>query len=287
METNLEGVKSGYLYQDYRVFHIKEKSNKLYEYHYHEFNKIIIFLSGDVTYHIEGKSYRLKPWDVLLVNNHDVHKPVIDSNTLYDRIVIWVDDEFLKKYSEKDCDLTTCFKLADKKSFNLIRLDSDLKETLQHIINTLDASFHSDEYGSRLLSQSLFFELLIYLNRIHINNSYIYDQSSLEYDTQIIEITKYIKNNLGNDLSVDTIAKEFYLSKHYLMHKFKSKTGYTLHSYIQNKRLFKSIDLIKEGMPITSAASLCGFQDYSTFLRVFKKTYHCSPREFFKSQEGL
>lgn len=287
MEPTIEGVKSGYLYQDFHVFHITDKSDKEYGYHYHEFNKIIIFLSGNVTYHIEGKSYRLKPWDVLLVNNHDVHKPEIDANATYDRIIIWVDNDFLTKYSDKDCDLTTCFKLADKKSFNLIRLDSDLKETLQRIINNLEKAFPSKEYGSRLLAQSLFFELLIYLNRIYLNDSYIYDQSSLEYDSQIIDITKYIKNNLGGDLSVEAIANEFYLSKHYLMHKFKSKTGYTLHSYVQNKRLFKTIDLIKEGTPITNAASICGFQDYSTFLRIFRKTYHCSPREFFKSPEKV
>ena len=91
MEPTIEGVKSGYLYQDFHVFHITDKSDKEYGYHYHEFNKIIIFLSGNVTYHIEGKSYRLKPWDVLLVNNHDVHKPEIDANATYDRIIIWVE----------------------------------------------------------------------------------------------------------------------------------------------------------------------------------------------------
>lgn len=283
MSEPIQGYKSGYLYQDFRFFHITDQSDKTFDYHYHEFNKIIIFLSGNVTYLIEGKSYKLKPWDILLINNHDVHKPIIDSSELYDRIILWVDSTFLQKFSTEHCDLTTCFKLADKKSFNLVRLELILQEKIQFVMESLESAFHSNEFGSGLLAQSLFLELLIYLNRIHLNNSYIYDQNSLEYDDQIVDIINYIKENIGGDLSIDTIAKEFYLSKHYLMHKFKTKTGYTLHNYILNKRLFRTIELIKEGTPITNAASLCGFQDYSTFLRAFKKTYGCSPREFFQN----
>lgn len=281
MNDSKQGVKSGYLSQDFRLFHITDRSDKTFDYHYHEFNKIIIFLSGNVTYVIEGTSYRLKPWDILLIKSHDVHKPIIDKNDIYDRIILWVDTEFLLKYSSPDYDLTTCFQLADRKSFNLIRLDPKLQENLQSTVSHLEEAFHSQEFGSQLLAQSLFLQFLIYLNRIHLNNSYIYDQNSFEYDKQIVDIINYIKEHIGADLSIDTIANEFFISKHYLMHKFKAKTGYTLHNYILNKRLFKAMDLIKEGTPITNAASLCGFQDYSTFSRAFRKNYHCSPREFF------
>lgn len=281
MTDTTHGIKSGYLSQDFRLFHITDQSNKTYDYHYHEFNKIIVFLSGNVTYVIEGTTYRLKPWDILLVKSHDVHKSIIDKNDTYDRIVLWVDNDFLLKYSTPSCDLTTCFQLADKKSFNLIRLDSKLQEKLQTTVANLEEAFQSSDFGSSLLAQSLFLEFLIYLNRIYLNNSYIYDQNSFENDQQIVAIINYIKEHLSDDLSIDNIANEFFLSKHYLMHKFKAKTGYTLHNYILNRRLFKAMELIKEGTPITNAASLCGFQDYSTFSRAFRKNYHCSPKEFF------
>lgn len=77
---NKNSNKSGYLNNDFQLFHLKDKKNQEFEFHYHDFNKIIIFLSGKVTYLIEGKAYNLKPWDILLVNNHDVHKPIIDSS---------------------------------------------------------------------------------------------------------------------------------------------------------------------------------------------------------------
>jgi quercetin dioxygenase-like cupin family protein len=62
-------VKRGYLNEDFHFFRLKDQKKNEFEYHYHDFNKIIIFLSGEVTYLIEGKSYILKPWDILLVGH--------------------------------------------------------------------------------------------------------------------------------------------------------------------------------------------------------------------------
>ncbi|MFR3948268.1 MAG: hypothetical protein ACLTZM_15035 [Ruminococcus sp.] len=49
--------KTGYLEQDFRLFHIKDQTKREFSYHYHDFHKVIIFLSGKAAYHIEGKSY--------------------------------------------------------------------------------------------------------------------------------------------------------------------------------------------------------------------------------------
>ena len=85
-----ENLRSGYLQQNFRLFHLKDKKEQQFDFHYHDFDKIVIFLSGKVTYIVEGKSYHLKPWDILLVPHHDIHKPVIDGSSVYERIVIWV-----------------------------------------------------------------------------------------------------------------------------------------------------------------------------------------------------
>ena len=97
--------QSGYLLQNFRLFHLKDKKTQEFEFHYHDFNKIIIFLSGNVTYLVEGKAYYLKPWDILLVNHHDIHKPIIDPNTTYERIIIWLQNDFIQSQQDRPCDL--------------------------------------------------------------------------------------------------------------------------------------------------------------------------------------
>ncbi len=278
--NNIAGIKKGYLNNNFKLFHIKDKINLEFDFHYHDFNKIIIFISGDVSYIIEGKSYNLKPWDILFVNNHDIHKPIINSSQTYERIIIWINSKFLESHNYENCDLTKCFKLVDEKRLNLIRLNNDFQEELKDLIYLLESSLNSKEFGSTLLSNSLFIQLIIYLNRIHIYNKYIQDENIFKYDKEIENILRYINQNLSEDLSIETLSQKFFISRYYLMHKFKKETGYTLHNYILSKRLFKAKELIKSGTPIITASMQCGFNDYSSFLRSFKKTFNCSPREF-------
>ena len=277
--NNIAGIKKGYLNNNFKLFHIKDKINLEFDFHYHDFNKIIIFISGDVSYIIEGKSYNLKPWDILFVNNHDIHKPIINSSQTYERIIIWINSKFLESHNYENCDLTKCFKLVDEKRLNLIRLNNDFQKELKDLIYLLESSLNSKEFGSTLLSNSLFIQLIIYLNRIHIYNKYIQDENIFKYDKEIENILLYINQNLSEDLSIGTLSQKFFISRYYLMHKFKKETGYTLHNYILSKRLFKAKELIKSGTPITIASMQCGFNDYSSFLRSFKKTFNCSPRE--------
>ena len=47
-------LKTGYLNSDFKFFHLKDNTRKDFPFHYHDFNKILLFLQGDVTYTIEG-----------------------------------------------------------------------------------------------------------------------------------------------------------------------------------------------------------------------------------------
>ena len=67
--------KRGYLREDFRLFHLKDSRAQKLDYHYHEFDKLILFLGGKVTYVVEGVTYFLQPWDLLLVPHHAIHRP--------------------------------------------------------------------------------------------------------------------------------------------------------------------------------------------------------------------
>ncbi|MCD2345877.1 AraC family transcriptional regulator [Clostridium guangxiense] len=272
--------KSGYLNKDFQLFHLKDKKSQSFEFHYHDFNKIIIFLSGKVTYLIEGKAYHLKPWDILLVNNHDVHKPIIDPSETYERIIIWANSDFIEKHNYNGCDLSNCFKLAREKSFNLVRLEEKFQNNIKFIIKSLETSINSNEFGGKLLSNSLFIQLIIYLNRVHLGNLYLQNDETIRYDKQIEKILKYINGNLDKELSIESLSDKFYISKYYLMHKFKRETGYTVYNYVLQKRLLMAKDRIKSGEAVTKVYMECGFKDYSSFFRAFKKMFDKSPKEF-------
>lgn len=265
--------KTGYLNEDFRLFHIKDQTKKEFAYHYHDFHKVVIFISGKVVYHIEGKAYQLSPWDILLVNRHAIHRSEIDPSVPYERFILWIQNDILWQ------ELLKCFQKANDRNYNLIRLNSALQEKMKDILFELETSTKSDGYGKEILTQSLFLQFMVYLNRIFLEKQYIFDKKSYTFDSQIACILQYINHNLKEDLSVETLSARYYVSKYHLMRKFKQETGYTLHNYIVNKRLLTARTLISNGMPVTKAAQESGFAEYSTFSRAYRKQFKTNPSE--------
>jgi AraC-like DNA-binding protein len=285
-QSTTENIKRGYLNEDFLFFKLKDQKKSEYELHYHDFSKIIFFISGDVTYIIEGKSYKLRPWDILLVGKDDLHLPIISFTEPYERIILWLNPLFLGKYKTPSSDLLNCFKVANERKLNLIRLNSVQLDTLKKGLSNLEKAVKDDGFGNEVLRKALFLQLIVEINRLYLEIDNYTKLEDIKYDPRIEEILNFIKSNLGNDLSIELIANNFYLNKYYLMHLFKKETGYTLYGYIQKKRLRKAAELIKSGLQASEVCSLCGFIDYSSFVRAFKKDFQFSPKQYFKASSS-
>lgn len=266
-------AKTGYLIEDFRLFHLNDRTDREFSWHYHDFHKIIVFVSGKVTYHIEGKAYHLRPHDILLVSQGAIHKPEIDPAVPYERYIFWIRNDLAP------AELCTCFQKANDRSFNLVRLDSVLQERIKDILPEIEQSLHQKQFGDSILSEALFTQFMIYINRIFLKNSTAPDRKSYSSDSQVEQLLKYINRNLSEDLSIDHLAERFFFSKYHMMRKFKEDTGYTIHSYIVSKRLLQARALISQGTPVMKAARQSGFRDYTTFVRAYKKQFGTSPTQ--------
>lgn len=274
-----EHVKRGYLNEDFRLFHIRDRVELELNYHYHEFDKIVVFLTGNVTYVVESKAYFLKPWDIVLVPHGQIHRPIIDTNEHYERIALWMNADYLRDSSIGGDDLWQCFAKAEEKNFALIRPDSAGRVTLMKLLNGVESAMKSKEFGHETMYRTSFLQFMVELNRISAGDDTDKNTAAFRSDPKLDEIIAHINANLGSDLSLDSIAKRFYISKSYLMHKFKETTGCSAHRYIQQKRLILAADLIREGLPVADAGARCGYGDYSAFLRAFKKLYGVNPSD--------
>lgn len=274
-------VKRGYLNEDFRLFHIKDMKPMEFQYHNHDFHKIIMFISGNVTYHIEGKAYNLQPGDILLVGNTEIHKPKIDSHKVYERFVLWVYPGFLEKNNTEYTNLFQCFQKAKENQQHLIRLDSTNIEAVRRLLDRMEKAEFSGEYGKDVLIKALFLQLMVIINRLYAKTG---SEPEINcYNETISRVISFINSNIKNELSIDSIAGAFYMNRYALMHKFKQETGSTIYDYIIKKRLAMAKILIRKGMPVSHIYQECGFNDYSSFERAFKKNIGISPREYNKS----
>jgi len=268
--------KKGYLNSEFKLFHLVGAPEEEIGFHYHDFHKIILFLKGNVHYMVEGKTYELAPYDIVFVNRNDIHKPVIDSSVLYERIIVYISPGFIDAYRTDTYDLSYCFHKAKEEQSNVLRILPLSKSVLLRTAKELEHSFTDTAYANTLYRQVLFLEFMIQLNRAALSNHLEYIDSAV-CNQKVVDILRYINLHLTSDLTIEHIAQEFYLSRYHMMRIFKEETGYTIGKYITYKRLSMARELIAEGVPLTSVCFDCGFKDYSTFSRAYKKLYGKSP----------
>mgnify|MGYP002572450679 CR=1 FL=1 len=177
--------------------------------------------------------------------------------------------------------LDACLDKSREQGFHLLRTGEEGRLGYARSIQQLEEALRSEEFGAHRMADTLCQQILIQVNRDFLRaNTAPAETDSYHLDPKMEEILRYIAANLEGDLSVDALAARFYMSRYYLMHRFKEITGYTVHQYTVQKRLLRAGELIREGVPVMKAAEQAGFPEYSTFLRAFQNTFHTSPKNF-------
>ena len=97
-------TKRGYLLENFRLFHLRSEKETKVDYHYHEFCKVLLLVSGKGGYVVDGQRYLLQPGDVVLIGSRSVHRPELEPGSPYERIIIYIAPDFLQKMSSSDCD---------------------------------------------------------------------------------------------------------------------------------------------------------------------------------------
>ena len=284
--------KSGYLNSEYKLFYLTDNTPGEFEYHYHDFHKLLIFMEGDVTYSVEGRDYNLQPGDIILINAGEIHRPRIRSQIPYRRMIAYISPEFCASCQENGFSMDYCFEQAKKMKSNLIQLPENVAHRLQVIVKDLVDTFEKEMFCGNLYQKMKLMEYLILLNQSILEETGVYLQARTA-NPMIREILDYINEHITEELSVDRIAEHMYMNRSYLMHLFKKETGYTIGKYITEKRLFLSNHLISQGLTITEACYKSGFQNYSTFFQAYRNKYHVSPNkgrvqiDIFSHKEGI
>lgn len=273
------------LSNDYEIFHYSNKDINSVNLHHHDFYELYLFISGNVTYLIEGKSYNLKSGNIILINSNELHQAKINSiEENYERIVLWINKDFLKSLSTPKTDLSYCFE--DKNKPNVLNVNFEKQQNIRLLLNKLIALEDYTGIGKDLLYKAYIIELMINLNNF-IFNDYLDLNIDIKKSSLIDGIIEYINNHIYEDITIDELSQKFYLSKFHLSREFKKYTGTTIHRFIIQKKLIEAKELILKEIPVIEVYKKCGFGDYSNFFRAFKKEYGITPKDFFETYKKI
>ena len=267
-------AKKGYLLEDFRLFHLKDDGETKVDYHYHEFYKLLFFVSGRGSYFVEGKRYVLAAGDVVLIGKHCVHRPEFESGVPCERIILYISPEFLERESSGNCRLTDCF---SKEYDHVLRPNENIRQKLFSILTSMEQELSSKHYGREILSTGMLLHLLVEIARSIFHNEVQTPAPMLPKSSRMLELMTYLDEHLTEELNIDALAEHFFISRFHMMRTFREETGTTIHSYISDRRLMLARDLIKQGIPSTDACFRCGFGSYSSFSRAYGKFFGTTP----------
>ena len=165
--------------------------------------------------------------------------------------------------------------LMDFPNFISIQNGSVYRELFEKLRKHFEARTKQDE----IMLQSLMLELIYLLSKEIRMKSQRGSSRGNHFD--IDNALRYIKENLTEDLSLQSISKKMLLSPIHFHNRFKASVGQTLHDYVEERRIKAAINLLlTTELTLTQIAFQCGFSSQSYFSYVFKRKMGVSPRKY-------
>lgn len=248
-------------------------------------SRLLYVISGKGEVTIDGITYCLSPGSVMLFKAGTPYMWNVAEMQFY---IINFDysDAFsfetgtfhpihTENFNEADC--FDCGEITDE-----LRLNTPIvlknASNLEPVFKLMAAEYAvGGRYSRELLSNAA--RTLVYSVLRYENESF---DASVDKSMPLVrEIISFIGENIGTQISNNTIAERFHFNSSYINRVFKKHTGTTLHEYILGVRVDAAAEKLKsESTSVSEIAKLTGFSGAVHFTKAFKKRMGVSPTEY-------
>lgn len=264
--------------RDFSYFHSISPGNFTIPIHNHNVNEIFLCISDNINYYVDGKTYELNKYDIIITNNKEFHRPVLRIKDTYERKIIQFRKEYLSFFDIPENNPIEIYESRMSGNNNVIKSSDTLENNLIYYFMEIDK--YCDKPCGDIMTRTLLLQLIIKLNTIIFESKK--DKNTIKSDPKILATLEYINDHLDTVINLDLLSNKFFINKYYLCHLFKKHMGITIIDYINLKRIERAKHLLLEGVPVTDACYLVGFNDYSNFYKKFKKIVGLSPKKYVK-----
>lgn len=258
------------------------------KFHTHFHYEVFVFHSGDCNYLIDNNIYRLVPGDIIVMDGSKLHKPsLVGDPTQYDRSIVQFSIDWIRPVLQ----ILDCAYLVEPfetNHYTLYRTNNKGVDELVHLLRSMEhllnlQKFPDEEKRLKIKLIDLLFSIEAFRETMITEFEEVLDEKSY----YIQQITTYVQDNYNGKILLEDIANEVNLSKSYLVHLFKEKTGYTIMDYVMQYRLTQSLHLLKTYPDWTfkQLSSSCGFESEAHYSRFFKKHIGVSPNVYRKEMK--
>jgi YesN/AraC family two-component response regulator len=259
--NNIEGSRE--------IFNIsRRKMTQHHGKHVHGFFEILYLSSGERCFFINDRTFTMKEGDLIFIQPNILHRATSEGYPDCEGVLLYFHEQFLDSGRSLSSILTNLF--ANENIY--IQLSLSERARVEELFSQMLQEFQQKQTGYTLALQSLSLQLLIFLCRYLESHQAVAVEHPSPMHEKVSEIARYINAHYSEDLSLELLAQQFYISPSYLSKVFKRVTNFTFVEYLNNVRVKEAKRLLMESRKkIIGIAEEVGFGSITHFGRVFKE----------------
>lgn len=238
--------------------------------HFHADFELIYVVRGWMEVQVSGRCLRACAPSVVFLGDLELHR-IVSVSEDYERYVLTIPYTCLHGVAPV---LLSVFR-SRPADFSHVLQTEDCAETLNALFDALCAETQKADLHSQMCMESLVRLLLVQLHRLHPE---AFPAARIRYPEGIVQAQRYLDEHFRETLSVDEVAKLFYMSPSSFRHLFRTLIGLSPKQYITLSRLSCAAELLSStALSVTEIAERSGFSDVNNFIRRFRQHYGVTP----------
>jgi len=274
---------------DISMYHSTAPAEKgRYYVHHHAEYELSLFVSGSGTYSAGDKIYDFLPGDIFLFGSNEQHLITeIKSDEFGELDILNIHFSPRLLWANGDEAILPLIKLfsARSESFsNMLSRENPHTAEIRSLIHDIEREFTEKKDCFELKLKTILYSILICIFREY---GYVQKNTNVSMNEQtrlqLSNALDYIDNNLGENLTLENIAKKATMSKTYFSTVFKKYNGISLWDYIHIKRIEMAKDLLRNSeLTKIEISEKCGFSCVANFYKTFKHITGKTPGDYKK-----
>ena len=252
--------------------------------HIHDQVELLYNIRGGDTFYINDTIYTMEPHDLFIVPPMQMHKVNYATDGSYERYVINLYPQLfdvLEQIPRLKLDVRKQFEEAGGPFPYKVNLSPKQQE---EFMGYCDRYISTQGRNWSILRLSVLLELIAFISVVFSEAGQV-EAVKLKPSSWPDQVLYYIEQNFCRPLTVSDSADALFINEKHLCRLFKQATGTTVNRYIIQRRVVEAKKLLYEGKSVKEVYQASGFNDYSNFIRTFKKLVGVPPGKFHK--EGI
>lgn len=259
---------------------ISKRDNNVVDLHWHDELEIIYCAQGYFNLQIPSKSFKVEQGEIAILNSNIMHYIVCSENTILQSFVFspsfttgTYESSLFKKYIHPLilCKTFDCF-IYHRKNI--------------HLFKEAFFAIKREPFAYEFIVQKNLCQILLDLYKQfenEIGQDTIYPSQNTD-NQRIRVMISYIQRNYANPINIQNICDVARISKRECLRCFKKTLQISPIQYLIRYRIIKSAELLNDSaLSIVQIAYACGFESPSYYSQLFKRYYHCTPKEYQQS----